>query len=307
MPEYNSNIRALNDIVVDYGLPGGHHFEIDALNAWAVHLGGSGGHQFNIDALNEIIGLVGGSGSFQFEIDAYNEISRALGGGSDFRFVEDALSEISDLPVFGGEPEALFLIDFKNETYQAGGIGVDVATMCGGDFSSERILAGTGYRGPAASPTGKLNIIGDALAAAIDTAGVTIIIKGTLADGSPTTTSAAFGWDMTDEEFNTFVSLRVRKQVGQTDRGYLQENNGTTNFDIADYGTHYAAFRKHSTALEASIDGAANITRADPSYDPAPTIMEVEVRHACVIESIAIYDVDDILSVDLPEYATLPA
>lgn len=131
MPEYNSNLRALNDILGDYGLPGGRRFEIDALNALAVHLGGAGGHQFNIGALNEIVGLVEGSGTFQFEIDAYNEISRALGGRSDFQFVEDALSEISDLPPFeqgggGEEPEwlpegAVVFSDFGAGNHYAGG------------------------------------------------------------------------------------------------------------------------------------------------------------------------------------------
>lgn len=100
MPEFNSNLRALNNIMADYGLAAGRRFEIDAWNALAVHFGGSGGHQFNVDALNEIISLIDGNGTFQFEIDAINEVSRVFGGRSNFAFVEDALSEISDLPVF---------------------------------------------------------------------------------------------------------------------------------------------------------------------------------------------------------------
>lgn len=189
MPEFNSNLRALNNIMADYGLAAGRRFEIDAWNALAVHFGGAGGHQFNIDALNEIIGLVDGNGTFQFEIDAINEVSRVFGGRSNFAFVEDALSEISDLPVFtpseggGGGDGALADINFVTESYDVGGDAValgDIFATDVGDgtmFDAGDVVAGSGLKGANLGGTSIPSMIGALRSAIIGTVGCSVVVE----------------------------------------------------------------------------------------------------------------------------------
>lgn len=271
MPNYNSNLSALNDILGDYGLPGGHRFEIDALNALAVHLGGTGGHQFNIGALNEIVGLVEGSGTFQFEIDAYNEISRALGGPSNFQFVEDALSEISDLPVFeggGGEPEwlpeaptsgdpAVGYWSFEDDNYYSDGGEIEAAGLTalfvadggtGATFSLADISASglDGDSEPAFSGFLLSGIV----------AGATIVFDVTLDAEDPLPT---FSFYVASADQNQYIEVSIR----QAEASRIDNYDGAENIvdNLIQAGRNRIAINVSAVEIAVSANGDAVASR----------------------------------------------